>query len=215
MTPAETVIGRLIRLAWLSEAAAPGGSEPGLRLTDLGRALLRDVMTGDEDDEDVSVVVLGLSDPLAYPILVGQLAAAGPGLLVDPYLNWRTCTRSRSALNSLGCSFLGRRTTAERSVPCRRILDKETFPVESKSAPRLGSTAVSSWRRWRHPYGRHVVERRRQDDDRRVTGAVSGAESLKRIRASLGRATLVGPSLDESEEDHNEEMIDGGSWDCV
>lgn len=24
--------------------------------------------------------------PLAYPILVGQLAAAGPGLLVDPYL---------------------------------------------------------------------------------------------------------------------------------
>jgi hypothetical protein len=35
---------------------------------------------------DVSVVVLESNDPLAYPLLVGQLAEAGEGLLVDPYL---------------------------------------------------------------------------------------------------------------------------------
>lgn len=86
VTPAESTIGHLIRLTWLAEIAAPGDGESGLRLTDLGRALLRDAETGDESEEEVSVVVLGREDPLAYPILVGQLAAAGPGLLVDPYL---------------------------------------------------------------------------------------------------------------------------------
>lgn len=86
VTPAETMIEHLIRLTWLAEVAASVDGEPGLRLTDLGRALLRDAEAGDESEEEVSVVVLGREDPLAYPILVGQLAAAGPGLLVDPYL---------------------------------------------------------------------------------------------------------------------------------
>lgn len=86
VTPAETSIEHLVRLTWLAEVPAPGDGEPGLRLTELGRALLRDSESGDENEEDVSVVVLGREDPLAYPILVGQLAAAGPGLLVDPYL---------------------------------------------------------------------------------------------------------------------------------
>lgn len=86
VTPAETMIGHLVRLMWLAEVPAPGDGDPGLRLTELGRALLRDAETGDEGQEDVSVVVLGREDPLAYPILVGQFAAAGPGLFVDPYL---------------------------------------------------------------------------------------------------------------------------------
>lgn len=84
--PAETLLGHLIRLTWLEEVPTPGGGDPGLRLTSLGRALLREAETDDDADEDVSVVLLGKEDPLAYPTLVGQLAAAGPGLLVDPYL---------------------------------------------------------------------------------------------------------------------------------
>lgn len=86
VAPPETTIEHLIRLTWLAEVTAPDGGDSGLRLTELGRALLRDAEVGDESDEDVSVVVLGREDPLAYPILVGQLAAVGPGLLVDPYL---------------------------------------------------------------------------------------------------------------------------------
>lgn len=82
----ETALQHLVRLTWLEEVSAPGGGDPGLRLTDLSRALLRDVETDDDADADVSVVLLGREDPLAYSILVGQLAAAGTGLLVDPYL---------------------------------------------------------------------------------------------------------------------------------
>jgi hypothetical protein len=84
--PAETVVEHMLHLTWLEEVQTPSGEEPGLRLTDLGRALLRDAETNKESNEDVSVVVLGRDDPLAYPVLVGQLAAAGTGLLVDPYL---------------------------------------------------------------------------------------------------------------------------------
>jgi hypothetical protein len=83
--PAETVIDHLIRLTWLEKATGSGGSS-GLRLTELGRALLRDHEQESVTQEDVSVVVLEGQDPLAYPLLVGQLANAGEGLLVDPYL---------------------------------------------------------------------------------------------------------------------------------
>lgn len=81
---AETVIAHLIRLTWLEEVTVSG--KAGLRLTQLGRALLRDHEIDDVTQADVSVVVLESNDPLAYPLLVGQLAEAGEGLLVDPYL---------------------------------------------------------------------------------------------------------------------------------
>ena len=81
---AETVIAHLIRLTWLEEVTTSG--KAGLRLTQLGRALLRDHEMDDVTQADVSVVVLESNDPLAYPLLVGQLAEAGEGLLVDPYL---------------------------------------------------------------------------------------------------------------------------------
>lgn len=81
---AESVIEHLVRLTWLEESTR-SGEEPGFRLTELGRALLRD-REQETTEEDVSVVVLEGQDPLAYPLLVGQLANAGAGLLVDPYL---------------------------------------------------------------------------------------------------------------------------------
>jgi len=84
--PVETLLEHLIRLTWLEEVPAPSGGGPGLRLTNLGRALLRDAEADDHVDEDVKVVLLGKEGPLAYPTLVGQLAAAGRGLLVDAYL---------------------------------------------------------------------------------------------------------------------------------
>jgi len=84
--PAETAIDHLIRLTWLEAASGVATDDPGLRLTDLGRALLRDRDQDSPTDEGVSVVVLQAHDPLAYPILVGQLANAGAGLLADPYL---------------------------------------------------------------------------------------------------------------------------------
>jgi hypothetical protein len=78
------VIDHLVRLAWLM-AVTSSDEEPGLRLTDLGFALLHD-HERETTKEDVSVVVLEAHDPLAYPKLVGQLNNAGAGMLVDPYL---------------------------------------------------------------------------------------------------------------------------------
>lgn len=83
--PAETMLEHLVRLTWLAEGGSDGES-PRLYLTELGRALLRDTEQESAPPEDVSVVVFEVEDPLAYPQLVGQLANAGEGLLVDPYL---------------------------------------------------------------------------------------------------------------------------------
>ncbi|MDS1116385.1 hypothetical protein RD149_21815 [Gordonia westfalica] len=86
--PAETTLEHLVRLTWLEEIGPDESPArpPALRLTKLGHALLRDRERESADSEDVSVVVLQVDDPLAYPQLVGQLANAGEGLLVDPYL---------------------------------------------------------------------------------------------------------------------------------
>lgn len=85
VTPAESVLEHLLRLTWLTTARGQPGTE-GLRLSDLGQALLQDAERGETEQEDVSVVVLGREDPLAYAQVMGQFAAAGAGLLVDPYL---------------------------------------------------------------------------------------------------------------------------------
>lgn len=84
--PEESVVDHLIRLRWVEDVSSTGSDDAELRVTDLGLALFRDRETETEAVEDVSVVVLGRGDPLAYPMLIGQLGAAGPGLLVDPYL---------------------------------------------------------------------------------------------------------------------------------
>ncbi|MCZ4537479.1 hypothetical protein O4159_18875 [Gordonia terrae] len=82
--PAETTLEYLVRLTWLAEDDSR--TPPGLHLTELGRALLRDRDLTSAPPEDVNVVVFEVEDPLAYPQLVGQLANAGEGLLIDPYL---------------------------------------------------------------------------------------------------------------------------------
>lgn len=85
VSPGETPVDHLVRIGWLTEIPR-GESFSGLRVSDLGRALLADAEEGDAADEDDQVVVLGADDPLAYPTLIGQLSESGSGLLVDPYL---------------------------------------------------------------------------------------------------------------------------------
>lgn len=90
VTQGESPVAHLVRLGWLKETGsrldAGGNDEQGLQLTDLGRALLRDAEREATPQEEVGVVVLEAGDSLAYPVLIGQFAAAGEGLLVDPYL---------------------------------------------------------------------------------------------------------------------------------
>lgn len=108
---AETVIAHLIRLTWLENVTVSG--KAGLRLTELGRALLRDHEMDGVTQPDVSVVVLESNDPLAYPLLVGQLAEAGEGLLVDPYLKLDSLHRIVVSTRLTRLLVTGRRNDTE------------------------------------------------------------------------------------------------------
>jgi len=78
---AENAVEHLLRIGWLI-----GGPGYGLYITELGTALLREADSDAQAEADVSVVVLGRDDPLAYPQLIGQLNKAGTGMIVDPYM---------------------------------------------------------------------------------------------------------------------------------
>lgn len=81
-TSAEPVAEYLIKVRWAREIG-------GFELTDLGRAVLQ--MSGAKQaaqkaqDPVVSDLALHPEDPLVYTVLTRRLAAAGAGLLVDPY----------------------------------------------------------------------------------------------------------------------------------
>ncbi len=78
---AETPVEHGVRLGWIRES-----DSRSLRITALGEALLQSAERADDEDTSLDVVVLGRDDALAYPMLVAHLAAAGPGLFIDPYL---------------------------------------------------------------------------------------------------------------------------------
>lgn len=73
----------LVDVDWASE------TPEGLKITDKGRAILR--LSGADEHEHavnepvVNDVALSPDDPLVYTVLTRRLAAAGEGMLVDPY----------------------------------------------------------------------------------------------------------------------------------
>ncbi len=73
----------LLAVQWATEAPE------GMRLTAKGRAVLRlsgaDEQLHEASDPVVTDVALSPDDPLVYTVLTRRLAAAGEGLLVDPY----------------------------------------------------------------------------------------------------------------------------------
>jgi hypothetical protein len=75
-----SVTDQLVRLRWVTEAAGRLFTE------DLGRALLQDAEAKTAEVMSSTTVVLGSDNPLAYATLMSELAAAGAGLLVDPYI---------------------------------------------------------------------------------------------------------------------------------
>lgn len=75
---AEPVADHLSYVGWVA-------GYPGLRLTALGKALLR--ATEKEQESGPSVVILDNNDPLAYIQLLGMLSDVRGALLVDPYLD--------------------------------------------------------------------------------------------------------------------------------
>ncbi len=82
VTRAEPVADYLVTVGWAVNL-------DGMRLTDLGRAMLRASGAKEQLEEAqhplVNDLALSPDDPLVYTVLTRRLAAAGAGLLVDPY----------------------------------------------------------------------------------------------------------------------------------
>jgi hypothetical protein len=69
----------LVHLTWAYRVSSR------LYIDELGRALLADAEQKVAEVAQSTTVVLGSDDPLAYATLMSELAAAGAGLLVDPW----------------------------------------------------------------------------------------------------------------------------------
>jgi hypothetical protein len=79
--PDETVTDYLVRVRW----AAIDATER-VTLSELGSAMLKVLDEQTTDAAAPVVSVLSDSDPLAYPVVMGQIAGMSDALLVDPYL---------------------------------------------------------------------------------------------------------------------------------
>lgn len=76
------VTDQLVRLGWVYRADA----RTRLFISELGEALLRDADAKSAEVTASATVVLGSDNPLSYAALMSELAAAGSGLLIDPYI---------------------------------------------------------------------------------------------------------------------------------
>lgn len=197
---AETVIDHLIRLTWLETVSVPGKS--GLRLTELGHALLCDQEKDTVTQPDVSVVVLESNDPLAYPLLVGQLAEAGEGLLVDPYLKLDSLHRIVTSTRLTRLLVTSKRNDAEIAA-MRTYLDSASLArhVEVRSSTELHDRyllsddgAVLTLGTSLNGVGRTTTVLMPMPSEARETMR----ETYERIWEN---GSLVGPQPDETEED--------------
>lgn len=80
VTPSQGMVDHLIQLGWVRS------TQSALRLSELGHALLAAAERQAIPRPDIDVVVLGRDDPLSYAQLIGRLAKASGGMLVDPYV---------------------------------------------------------------------------------------------------------------------------------
>ncbi|CCQ18023.1 putative uncharacterized protein [Rhodococcus sp. AW25M09] len=79
--PPEHVVKQLVRFGWMQK-----GSNKGLTVTPLGRALLNSDESKEAGVDETGVLVLQSRDPLAWGKLVGSISELEEVYIVDPYL---------------------------------------------------------------------------------------------------------------------------------
>jgi hypothetical protein len=77
--PAESTHEHFLRLGWVEPTRS------GLRITPIGKALIKALDEQRTRDEAVATIVLEPDDPLAVARVLGKLAALGEVMLVEPY----------------------------------------------------------------------------------------------------------------------------------
>lgn len=186
--PAQRVAKYLLEVQWATEAAE------GLKLTHKGRAVLR-LSGADEQLHTVSEpvvndVALSPDDPLVYTVLTRRLAAAGEGLLVDPYFKAENL-----------------RWILEATSICRILISKR---ASAKERPIIAIALATL------PNG-HSVEVRATDDtnlhDRRIIAADGSVQLIGTSLNGVGRHETAmvtpEPSIAKAYKDSSEKLWTG------
>lgn len=118
----ETVVEYLQRMKWLEPCAGSNG----VRVTELGRALLHALRDDElaapvEREGAAAAVVLRPDDPFVYVELTRALAAAGAGLLADPYFKADTLEWLVNATGIVRLLVGSLRTEQQRNVEYLRL----------------------------------------------------------------------------------------------
>lgn len=126
--PAETYIQHMIRMSWLASDEAGG-----LRLTLLGRALLRDDALTNQADDEASVLVLEAKSELSYAQLVGHIADCGDAFVIDPYGKadhvWRLLMNTTTERVLIGPNL-----KKKELATLRQLLTVDTRKIEVRQA---------------------------------------------------------------------------------
>ncbi|MBS1695773.1 MAG: hypothetical protein JST91_26550 [Actinobacteria bacterium] len=201
---AETVIAHLTRLTWLEEVTVSG--KTGLRLTQLGRALLRNHEMDDVTHPDVSVVILESNDPLAYPLLVSQLAEAGEGLLVDPYLKVDGLHRIVQSTRLTRLLVTGKHNATEIAA-MQTYLDSLSLPrhVEMRSSTELHDRILLTDDETVLTLGTSLNSIGRTTTVLTPMPPTAGDVLRAKYEEIWDNASLVGPQPDEDDEDDQDE----------
>lgn len=124
VSDAEDTIDHLIRIKWIAK------NDGRVTLTDLGRALFRSAERSEVAEEDPVVLVLDSEDPFAYAKVIGHLARAGAGFLVDPYF------RLEQLRAVLGSTSITRVLISKQYKHSNQIRSELTIALDSPSLPR-------------------------------------------------------------------------------
>ncbi|AUN42564.1 hypothetical protein [Tsukamurella tyrosinosolvens] len=127
--PDETLIEQLTRLRWITT----NSTGTGLRLTDLGKALLRSDQQRSSDD---NVLVLHDDGPLAWASLLAEIGDAGNCTIVDPYLRAPELARFIE-FSSIKRVIVGPNLKEKGLLPLRVLL--RDLPPDQDVEVRVGS----------------------------------------------------------------------------
>lgn len=179
---AETYSQYLDRLGWVTD------STEGIKLTKLGKAILKDLNSPKIDPSETGIVevVLDPENPFAYASALGVIASVESALLIDPYLRLD------------GLQDIVEFDNVER------ILVRENIPKQESSvlAHAIGALAKE---------GKNISIRRARDlHDRYVIppegGIVMLGTSLNGIGKKISTVTTIGDGPSELLRKHYEEV---------
>jgi hypothetical protein len=117
------ILDHMVGLHWIIES-------PLLTITQLGRALLGAANRAEVVEGEAGIVVLDRKDPFSYARLIGHLARAKEGLLVDPYF------RIDQLMTVLNSTSIARILVSKQHKSSKADIAALAIALDSPSLPR-------------------------------------------------------------------------------